>query len=59
MDRAIQALADSGQTIDEILLPHLSSLGWEHINLIGYYIRPQDKRVEQDRFRPLRKPREA
>jgi hypothetical protein len=33
-----QALADGGQTIDETLLHHLSSLGWEHINLTGDYV---------------------
>ncbi|MES1934392.1 Tn3 family transposase [Salinisphaera shabanensis T35B1] len=47
-----------GKTIDETLLPHLSPLGWEHINLTGDYIWQQDKRVERGRFRPLRTPRE-
>lgn len=59
MERAIQALADTGQPADEELLPHLSPLGWEHINLTGDYIWQQDKRVERGRFRPLRTPREA
>ncbi len=35
LERAIQALRDSGKDIDENLLPHLSPLGWEHINLTG------------------------
>ncbi len=57
---AIQALADdSGQSVDDELLPHLSPLGWEHINLTGGYVWQQDKRVERGRFRPLRTPREA
>jgi len=54
LERAIQALRDSGQDIDETLLPHLSPLGWEHINLTGDYIWQQNKLVEQGKFRPLR-----
>ena len=38
LERAVQALADGGQTIDETLLHHLSPLGWEHINLTGDYV---------------------
>lgn len=59
IERAIQALRESGQDIDDTLLAHLSPLGWEHINLTGDYIWQQDKRVERGRFRPLRTPREA
>lgn len=59
LERAIQALRDSGQDIDEKLLPHLSPLGWEHINLTGDYIWQQNKQVEQGKFRPLRMPSEA
>jgi hypothetical protein len=54
LERAIQALHDSGQYIDAKLLPHLSPLDWEHINLIGDDIWMQNKLVEQDEFRPLR-----
>ena len=54
LERAIQALRESGQDIDETLLPHLSPLGWEHINLTGDYIWQQNKLVEQGKFRPLR-----
>ena len=54
LERAIQTLRDSGQDIDETLLPHLSPLGWEHINLTGDYIWQQNKLVEQGKFRPLR-----
>jgi hypothetical protein len=38
LERAIRAMRDHGQTIDPTLLPHLSPLGWEHINLTGGYI---------------------
>lgn len=47
-------LCDRGQQIDQKLLPHLSPLGWEHINLTGGYIWRQHKLAEQGRFRPLR-----
>jgi TnpA family transposase len=59
LERAIQMLRDSGQGVDEKLLPHISPLGWEHINLTGDYIWRQDKLVEQGKFRPLRIPAEA
>jgi hypothetical protein len=54
LKRAMQALRDAGRDIDEKLLPHLSPLGWEHINLTGDYIWRQNKLVEQGKFRPLR-----
>jgi TnpA family transposase len=59
LDRAIQSLRDSGQPIDEELLPHISPLGWEHIILTGDYIWQQNKLVEQGKFRPLRMLNEA
>jgi len=43
MERAVQALRESGQDIDDTLLSHLSPLGWK---LTGDYIWQQDKRVE-------------
>ena len=54
VERAIQTLRDTSQDIDEKLLPHLSPLGWEHINLTGDYIWQQNKLLEQGKFRPLR-----
>lgn len=54
LERAVQALRESGKGVDEKLLQHLSPLGWEHINLTGDYIWRQSKRVEQGKFRPLR-----
>lgn len=54
LERAIQELRVTGQDIDENLLPHISPLGWEHINLTGDYTWQQDKLVEQGKFRPLR-----
>jgi TnpA family transposase len=42
LERAVQALRNSGKEIDEKLLPHISPLGWEHINLTGDYIWQQN-----------------
>jgi len=53
--RAVQALADGGQAVDETLLRHLSPLGWEHINLTGDYVWRHNKRAEKGDFRPLRR----
>ena len=52
--RAVQALRDAGKPVDEDLLPHLSPLAWEHINLTGDYVWDQSRRVEAGKFRPLR-----
>ena len=48
----VQVLRDAGYA-DDSLLPHLSPLGWEHINLTGNYNWRQNKQVEQSDFRPL------
>ena len=53
IERAVQALRDSGKKVDDKLLVHLSPLGWEHINLIGDYTWRQSKEVERGKFRPL------
>ncbi len=52
LERVVQALRDAGNP-DESLLPHLSPLGWEHINLTGDYSWQQNKQVKQGNFRPL------
>ena len=54
LERAIQALRDSGYNINPELLSHLSPLGWVHINLTGDYIWQQHKMVKQGKFRILR-----
>jgi hypothetical protein len=53
LERAIQAIKDSGDTVDDNLLQHLSPLGWEHINLTGDYVW-QSRRVQKGKIRPLR-----
>ena len=42
LERVVHALRDAGNA-DDSLLPHLSPLGWEHINLTGDYIWQQNK----------------
>jgi hypothetical protein len=54
LERAIEMMRESGQAVDEILLKHLSPLGWEHINLTGDYFWNEDQYVKQGLFRPLR-----
>jgi len=54
LERAVAGLAAHGHGVDDALLPHLSPLGWEHINLTGDYLWRQSKQVEHGRFRSLR-----
>lgn len=54
LERATQALSTSEKPLDTALLPYLSPLGWEHINLTGDYLwRSRAKRGVR-KFRPLR-----
>ena len=59
LQRALDALHQSEQTADEKLLPHLSPLGWEHINLTGDYSWNSNKQPKKGQFRPLRHKAEA
>lgn len=54
LELAIQAMKDRGQNVDEALLPHLSPLGWEHINLTGNYTWGDNLRLTDGKYRPLR-----
>ena len=54
LERAIRALRGHGQEIDQDPLPHLSPLGWKHINLTGDYLWRQSRQVQPGKFRPLR-----
>jgi len=54
LERAVQAVRDTGKDVDGTLLAHLSPLGWEHINLTGDYVWQQSRQVGQGQFRPLR-----
>ena len=52
LERVVRVLRDAGNA-DDSLLPHLSPLGGEHINLTGDYNWRQNKQVEQGDFRTL------
>ncbi len=54
LERAMQALKDHGQVVDETLLQYLSPLGWEHINLTGDYVWRSSAKLGAGRFRALR-----
>jgi TnpA family transposase len=54
IEKAVQALRETGQPLDESLLKHLSPLGWEHISLTGDYVWQQNKHVKEGKLRPLR-----
>jgi len=55
LERIIQHMKDTGQTVNENLLKHLSPLGWEHINLTGDYVWQQSKVMEKGEFRSLQR----
>ena len=52
LERAIQAIKDHGETVDENLLQHVSPLGWEHINLTGDYVWRQTRKAEKRKNQP-------
>ncbi len=54
LDKAINAMKEHGQQIDDNLLQYLSPLGWEHINLTGDYVWAQNKQPKKGKYRPLR-----
>jgi TnpA family transposase len=54
LERAVNALRAHGQAVDDSLLPFLSPLGWEHINLTGDYLWPRSPKTKAAKFRPLR-----
>jgi TnpA family transposase len=54
IERAVNALRQQGQVIDDGHLQYLSPLGWEHINLTGDYLWKSSVEVGNGKFRPLR-----
>lgn len=54
LERAVEALKNKGEEIDESLLQYLSPLGWEHINLTGDYVWKKSSKIKEGKFRPLR-----
>ena len=56
IERVIKALRERGPEISEDLLPHLSPLGWEHINLTGDYVWKPGTGTRRRPLRQLRLP---
>lgn len=54
LDKAINAMKEHGQQVDDNLLQYLSPLAWEHINLTGDYVWEQNKQPKKGKYRPLR-----
>ena len=53
LERATQALRESGKLAKDDMLQYLSPLGWEHINLTGDYVWRQNRKTDDGQFRPL------
>ncbi|WP_439896797.1 Tn3 family transposase [Burkholderia ubonensis] len=54
LERAVQTMQATGLPADAVLLPYLSPLGWEHINLTGDDVWRQSQKLPAGKFRPLR-----
>ena len=54
LERAVAAIRQTGQTISDEAIAHLSPLKWEHINLTGYYHWRKDAGLRSRKSRPLR-----
>jgi TnpA family transposase len=55
LEQAVAALERQGTPVPAECLPHLSPLGWEHINLTGDYIWDLQQTTTFQRLRALRK----
>ena len=53
LERALEVLRKRGDPIREDLVPHLSPLGWEHVNLTGDYVWSLSSQVAQGHLRPM------
>ena len=55
LEQAVAALESQGPPVPADCLPHLSPLGWEHINLTGDYIWDLRQTTTLQRLRALRR----
>jgi len=53
LERATNAFRDHGRTADDTLLPDLSPLGWEHINLTSDYHWRSSTKIGAGKLVPL------
>lgn len=56
LSQAVEELKKRGETVPEEYFPHITPLGWEHINLIGQYSFTHQSARSLDNLRPLRLP---
>jgi hypothetical protein len=56
LSQAVEELKKRGEVVPEEYLPHITPLGWEHINLIGQYSFSHQSARSLDNLRPLRLP---
>ena len=54
LGRVLGEMRSRGVLIDESLIPQLSPLGWDHINLTGDYVWSDAMALGRDGFMPLR-----
>lgn len=54
LGRALAHMRAQGLSVDEALIPQLSPLGWDHINLTGDYVWSDNLAIGADGFMPLR-----
>ena len=54
LERAVAAIRETGQSVPDDTLAHLSPLKWEHINLTGDYHWRKDAGLRNRKPRPLR-----
>ncbi len=56
LSQAVEELKKRGEVVPEEYLPHITPLGWEHINLIGQYSFSHQSARSLNNLRPLRLP---
>ena len=56
LSQAVEELKKRGEVVPQEYLPHVTPLGWEHINLIGQYSFSHQSARSLNNLRPLRLP---
>jgi Tn3 transposase DDE domain-containing protein len=56
LGRALSALRLRGIAIEQALIPQLSPLAWDHINLTGDYVWSDGLALDADGYMPLKLP---
>ena len=59
LGRTLDGMRARGMPVDEALIPQLSPLAWDHINLTGDYVWCDTLTVDADGFMPLKLPAAA